>query len=808
MAEPVRGKLVWQGMGDKRVRRVIYPTKKGTSQPTPFDSEQLAAALRNRAEDEIEVDLEVMGGKPVRIRPVGATFAVSPPPIVPRPQQAQPGKQAVPFQQRQREERQQPRRPGDFHNPYNFVPALPREGVTGDLGDHEPVGHHAYHADRITGVIRVKMTVATPLLLPDATQAVDIGNGHKSFPVRVDADGRPYVPPTSIKGMLRAAYESVTNSRLAVFAGHKDRLADRMPAKDGLSLVPARIVDVDGTETIEMLPGNSGIGEDGAPYLDRSMRPPVRDPMYAAWLPRYDRHTGRESRFAVRYPDDQLPQHGEAVQVWLELWERTGRFPFVYWSVRQCVRAQESLGSPPQPGQRRGTHEPVPDVNMISANGFICITNRNIDRKHDERVFFTTRDEQILHPLTAELRQQWCELITNYQVIHDDERRHGMRGPPALNNSIWSRHVSGGLGERQLTDGTLCYAAFRDNCVTALYPVMISRRLFESSPLSLLPASLRPATSIGALSPSDRVFGWVNQNGKGAYRGNLRVGPVHCESDEAIQEFGVPGLPLSILGQPKPQQARFYVAADTSGAAQDNGLDKGQAGYRAEKGLRGRKVYPHHRTSQEYWNDPMTDRPQQPDGQSQEYLRPAGDNCRDNQNRSVQGWVRPDTIFTFDLHVTNLSRVELGALLWLLKLPENHHHRLGGGKPLGFGSVRLEIDPEATQLRNGESWKRVYSTLDDVPSSPVDVGAMIRDYEEAVRTSYPTGGSFDCVPFIAAFLKMATGFEELPIHYPRISVPPDPAGENFRWFTANESGPRLSLPDLADDTGLPILDTQ
>jgi len=67
VADPIRGKLVWQGTGDKRVRRVVYPTKKGISQPTPFDAEQLAAALRGNAEDEVEVDLELQGGKPVRI---------------------------------------------------------------------------------------------------------------------------------------------------------------------------------------------------------------------------------------------------------------------------------------------------------------------------------------------------------------------------------------------------------------------------------------------------------------------------------------------------------------------------------------------------------------------------------------------------------------------------------------------------------------------------------------------------------------------------------------------------------------------
>lgn len=158
----------------------------------------------------------------------------------------------------------------------------------------------------------------------------------------------------------------MTNSRLAVFAGHEDRLAARMPARDGLALVPARVLLVNGAETIELLPGNSGISGSGNPVQGQ--------PMYTAWLPRYDRQTGQVARFAVRYPDRSLPQHRDEVAVWLELWERTGQHPFDYWSVRKCVRAGQPLGGQPQPGSPRGAHRPVVGQPMISVRGFVCVT--------------------------------------------------------------------------------------------------------------------------------------------------------------------------------------------------------------------------------------------------------------------------------------------------------------------------------------------------------------------------------------------------------------------------------------------------
>jgi CRISPR-associated protein (TIGR03986 family) len=833
VADPIRGKLVWQGTGTTRVRRIVYPTKKGMSQPTPFDADQLAPALRGNTADEVEVDLELQAGKPVRIRPVGQPFVAAaarpqqPPPLERRavqggrPQEG--GRRPGPREQgRGQEHRAQA--PPAFHNPYNFVPAPRRNTAHVDLGDHAPFGHHRYYGGRVSGSIRVRMVLKTPLLLPDAARSHDhqednpalgIKPGHKDFPVRVDADGKPHLPPTSIKGMLRAAYEAVTNSRLAVFAGHQDRLADRMPARDGLALVPARIVTANGMEMIELLPGDSGISGTG--------RPAERDPMYAAWLPRYDRQTGQVAPFAVRYPDNSLPQHRDAVEVWLELWERTGQHPFAYWSVRKCVRAGQPLGQQPQPGQRRGAHQPRRGVAMISANGHVCVTNRNIDRKHDERVFFTTRDKPVLHPLSEGLRQQWAELIRNYQAIHQAEREAGMNSPPALNNSTWSRQVVGGADEQALSEGALCFAAFNQGDVVALYPVMISRRLFQDAPLSLLPVELQPATTLSQLSPADRVFGWVSQEGQGAYRGNVRVGPVNCESPDPVERFPGVGVPLAILGQPKEQQARFYVARSPDGEAQEDGLSKDDAGYVEGKGLRGRKVYPHHAgLPAGHWDEPMTDRTQQANGgHFQEYRRPRlnGQEQRDNQNRSVQGWVKEGTAFIFDLHVTNLSNVELGALLWLLSLPPEHFHRLGGGKPLGFGSVRLEIDSAHTTLHDGEGWREFYGTLGLASPAAVDQQAAVQAFKDAVRSAYGHGAAFEQVSFIAAFLKMASGFsDQLPTHYPRArqqgqsgSVPPHPEGQAYEWFVANDrtgaqGGPRVSLRDLATDPGLPMLD--
>jgi CRISPR-associated protein (TIGR03986 family) len=813
MADVVRGKLVWEVVKGKKIRKVIHPKKSGgMTQPTYFDREQLAPDLRSRTEEEIEVDLELPGGKPVRIRPVDAGWVEEATPAAKTPLPApRRESQDLTAQRTQPRPTQEQRMPGEFHNPYNFVPAPPREPrearpykfddvPPGGLGDEPPAGHHRYHEERYSGTIRVNMTVETPLLIPDAAQATDDGAGHKTFPVRVDANDRPYLAPTSIKGMLRAAFEAVTNSRMGVFHRHDDPLAFRMEANDALRTVPARVQLVENEVRVYLFTGESEMEDDGSPKIierDASGGVQKRDPMFAAWL----------NRHVVKKPH----VHNQKVWAYITLCHHQSPH-FDFWHVEEIQDWTED--KPPE----------NPPGHWVA--GYTCVTKKNIKRKHDERVFFYDQAvDQLCITLRGDQISRWKLLVDDYRAQHEDSP--GKLKPDPKDDKgkqlKWSRHIYEAKKERdleKLTTGLLCYAIVRKNGVswelTDLIPVMISRRLHAASPANLLHSHHLPATNIEKLSPADRVFGWVNQTGTGAYRGNLRVGAVRCESVHPILEFSPP-LPLAILSSPKPQQSRFYVAKDQTGAAQaSQELSREAAGYTHEKGLRGRKVYPHHTNlPSDYWHLPTAGDPtQQLVNQSRhfrEYPRPAG--TRDDQNRSIKGWVKPGTTFAFDLHVTNLSPVELGALTWLLSLGPDHFHRFGGGKPLGFGSVHLAIDQENTRVCTGAAWQEWYASLDAAVPSPCDLGVAEAAYKaELGNAAIP----FEEVPFIKAFLRACRGFDDgLPTHYPRARqpdqkitdpVPPHPDGLAYEWFVSNDKkGARYALGNLATDTGLPIL---
>ncbi|MBI4872104.1 MAG: TIGR03986 family CRISPR-associated RAMP protein [Candidatus Riflebacteria bacterium] len=304
----------------------------------------------------------------------------------------------------------------------------------------------------------------------------------------------------------------------------------------------------------------------------------------------------------------------------------------------------------------------------------------------------------------------------------------------------------------------------------------------------------------------------------------MRVGRVRV-IDATIARFGPDGVPLAILGAPKGQQTRFYVARDEQGRAQPSGnLTKQAAGYRTGKGLRGRKVYPHHLgLPPDHWDNPTEDRTAKPVEARiyQEYRRPQDSKgeSRDDQNRSVEDWIAAGSVFEFELQVTNLAQVELGALLYLLTLPEGQFLRFGGGKPLGFGSVRLQLVAEGLDLADGSALAAEYKAFGEhgpAGEQIRDLGALsapIEAFRRAAVEQFGPGASFDTISFIAAFRRACTGFEDgLPTHYPRTRPPgasghtaPRPEGLSYEWFDRNERGEYyLSLPDLEDDPGLPL----
>jgi CRISPR-associated protein (TIGR03986 family) len=760
--------------------------------------------------------------------------------------------------------------PKHFHNPYNFVPTPGGAiGAANPLRHGKPVGHHAYHPAMYSGTIDFSLTVATPLILSDTSNSNRDDRQHLTVGPRKDASGNPLIPITSMKGVLRAAYEAITLSRMAILGNHDERLGRRMAASEGLAMVPARIA-ADG-RSLELWMGTLN-PTNQADWLNRcpqANRQPPGNLMYAAWLPFYTRGRTDIPNHRRRYPGNADPQHEDQVVCWLRKYSRRS---FTYWRVEEIrLGSNSDVLSPRCPAAHNTPeHAEVPNSPTIKAIGYVCKTGQNFGTKHDERVFFVPVGQAAyVEPGSAghfeKRAREWKRLIEDYVEVAKDNRRgrngaadesfvNATDGRPA--KPAFSRHIYV-QSTVNLNHGSLCYALVtKTGQVNSLYPVMIARELGDYAPKELVPDNLGPARKINDLSPADRVFGWVNQDGaaksnRNMVRGQLRIATLNYEKragQEPFSDFSSldnnRGLALAILSTPKPQQARFYLAADKVGTPQANSKSADSTFYKgdtSEKSFRGRKVYPHHRHTAvesdfDYWNAPAAvanpSARLQRDGRIyyREFVRQGqGDVRRDDQNRSVTGWVNPGTLFTGRIEVTNLSAAELGALLWLLKLPDGHYLRMGFGKPLGFGSVQAKLT--AVDLADGDAVRADYASiqkpgvggvrytkLDQLDSGPIS------EYKIAFSSAFAGDSSFDTNAVIRSFLASAAGFDDnLPLHYPRATpqspappnVPPNAEGKNYEWFVENiaaankrenrPEGPRLALPPLWAESGMPYL---
>lgn len=685
-----------------------------------------------------------------------------------------------------------------FLNPYTFIPAFPRTRLPEPLTDRQPPPRNHLRPTAWTGRIGVTLTVETPLLLLDTAAHRPPEKGdpdHKVYPVRL-RDGRPYLSATSVKGMLRAAYEAITNSRFGVFEPHDKPFGFRREAGFALGMVPVYV----------------GSGR-------RLFR------LQMASLRLYD----REGK--ALYAPDQTPRHGERIKALIS----GGRTGYRVVDFTRDLSEELTAGQ----GERCVT-------------GIAYVTGPNIEGKRSERFFFSegTPQELQLGRAWDDLVEDWERLLADYRKAHDPkeirERRHADdrtagpeerigQGPGQL---AWSAHLHDDTW-LTLKQASVCYARLDgQGRVDRLYPVMVPRDLYPVAPHDLLPADLRPAPTYDVLSPADRLFGWVAPPGSekvapSAYRGRLRIGPVTCDDDpsKAVRRFTGDGLPLAILSTPKPQQGRFYLSE--SAARPDQPIRPGTPKenlYRTGRGLRGRKVYWHHTglDAAAYWNPDTPGDPSQAlvGGRYREYLRPRASadpaksvvidgrryatlpdqEQRDNQNRSIEGWVNPGTTFRFTVEVHDVDDYELGALAWLLSLPEGHFHRLGFGRPLGFGSVRLSIDHAATELHSGVDYRNYYRSLTaELPRT--DGEAILRNARKRFEELLDSSPELKVVR--DSMLAVARG-RDLPVHYPRtrpdafrpdLPVPPDPSGENFKWFSENE---RLERRSIATGRGRPL----
>jgi len=140
-----------------------------------------------------------------------------------------------------------------------------------------------------------------------------------------------------------------------------------------------------------------------------------------------------------------------------------------------------------------------------------------------------------------------------------------------------------------------------------------------------------------------------------------------------------------ILSGPKPTTFQHYLEQP------DNANKNNLKHWDDDAKIRGYKLYWHRKTSS-VSNDT--------------YSWNEGKVIQDDKQHTIIRPVKENKEFKGRIRFENLSKEELGALLFVLYLPENCHHKLGMGKPLGLGSVK--ISPQLFIIDKTESYRKLF----------------------------------------------------------------------------------------------------
>lgn len=694
-----------------------------------------------------------------------------------------------------------------FVNPYAFVPFFTTAEHKRE-GEGAPLGHDRWHEDTFAGSIVVTFKTVTPLLTTELTRLQD---QLPIFTVRRDMGGMPIVSGASVKGAVRSLVEQATGSRLGVFDGQRP-IVRRMTPGEALQVAMGQVV-------------THKLGE--RLVIQRSLEPQPQTISYANPVR------------TVSVPMGHLAGrgHGKEVWAWLQLNHHAAvgqQAAYHFWQTAGPVSSEPSAAPAPPGGG--GQRKPVAGEPLVLVRGRLHVTGRTFGGKHDERLFV----DQIYHSGSDELvpggddglieltGASYEQVLSAWRTVIDSFAA----GYPLNATPTYAGDSDAREGWKALQPGqTLFLTSLSeggDGTGVQLMPGMITRKRYPALPAELLPEPLLPCSAWEQMSVADRLFGWVDGGRRGAkkgdartaYRGQCRFGAVTCTSEDARSknQGTAKYWTLATLNGPKPAQFRFYLRSQSGETL--TGVPKTQ-GYQHSHLLAGHKVYVTHRgRSAGYWALPAQGWPVSAgdktsnvhaptDGRYQSWLAPQGTPAK--VTAGIGDWVEPGVTFEVTIRVDNLRRMELGALLWVLDLgsrpaaPEAPFCvKLGKGRPLGFGAVRMTVDSKRTVLRTHQEQRERYSSLvTHTTTTSLMLERVKRDFEAWLRSVAPATHT--------AMLASAKGFEE-PIHYPRLKGPgdlpgePAPTLETYQWFVCNERGSQRALPLL--DANPPLLPYQ
>lgn len=631
--------------------------------------------------------------------------------------------------------------PYSFVNPYNFIP------LGGNCSPAEMEEGRKY-----TGVIEYSLKTVTPFFIPntstdDAFHMKEKYGDHKSYDFfsyrdLSGLDGSvendlpyPVIPGSEMRGMLRSNYEILTNSCMSA-VDDEALLSKRTQEKYAAGLLE-RCEKSDGTIKYRLIKANDCL-------LRTEGKNSLRDES-GCWEAGKG-VTGREEWGRQCYIQNK-PSDGllEGTKVTFEF-HRRDRGKALALKVRKADHAVKKTK-----GREIGyilKGEKGPEM-KDSATGLPSKQN-----KHCAHVFrepANIEGQVVLIRGEKEFDEKELTAILDAVLSLYDKNK---KSPYKEYREQYEKFKKGG-GERffPVYYSTLSYGMKKGYVDSLLLsPACITREVYNRR-LSDMMGDKKSCEKSGRLCPACALFGTFRENKDDKnVTSRIRVTDLECTEKDLKKCFEKKPVTLKPLSQPK-FNPEFYMKKPDKDAVfwtYEYYVDSRGNLHENTAGINGRKFYWHH-----------------PDFEMK--------NCTaepDKMNKTIRP-LKKDICFKGKIYFQNLSEKELNTLCYLINAGDDdtldqkqHGYKLGAAKPLGFGSVAMQVDQ--VLLRKIEKTADEQIRLLEVPYEPEKNNTLID------------------AQVLQDFKKM-TDFDLLKGE--NISYPGRWSGDDiFNWFTKNHKG--------------------
>jgi len=403
----------------------------------------------------------------------------------------------------------------------------------------------------------------------------------------------------------------------------------------------------------------------------------------------------------------------------------------------------------------------VDDIGNSKRNGYIKgfyhLGEPFGQRKHHESVFIPTGEKDIeIDELAVRNYVKNLKLYKDKTInLHHKKGEHsGYREIDVRNKKV-----------EDFSNSLIYYSKYNKNYY--LSPSAIGREVFYNQ-LTKIVGDYNPCSQLNELCCACALFGIAGKEDAAASR--VRFVDAHVLEKKENPGGYYEGIRiLKELASPKLSATEFYLIknpdyADTWNydyAINWRSNRWGIPGYKPQ--IRGRKFYWHHRNGAPYIK--------KEDEENDEVVS--------ERNVAVRP-LKKGNRFKFKVYFNNVTSDELGKLLWVLEIGQNkeHAHKIGMGKPIGLGSVRISVSNIHIRkiVRDTEN-NTIHYDEHDIKDRP-------DDYKDILNWSSMNHQNLGCSELVLKEFLHITRVDHSydTIEYPTIEDKP----ENYLWFVANK----------------------